>query len=393
MPRVCISDNNRKCTSCIAGTKWNGSTCENCPSGSFSNTANATNCTQCPKGSYQDETGKTSCKSCNGINQYQDALGQTVCKTCSTNSTPNSTHTGCDSKCQTASDCRENQYLKDSCICTDCTAGCMKCTDVSCIECKDDHYRVNTNTCEPDPCIKYNAIFVKAGKTKFCMKKYNAGDENTSDLIGISTGQQQKGGTNAAGGHGWVTFPDNELHCWQAGGTDACYPYDNTKPNNCATTADPTSCTTQDKLSSITPTDLGLTWDYNGCTRTVCNWWAANTICAVNLSKNGQKWHLPTPIQQDALRSQYKNNSEYRRNVRLQLCNWNIAGYGFPVASCHTGSNLCRGSYNGYCYPHELWGSSSSSNGHQVSVYDYNISWIEFDLSHARSVRCVMDIP
>ncbi len=149
-----VSDSNRACTTCSAGTKWNGSSCENCPAGYYSNSANTTTCTACSSGTYQNETGKTSCKSCSGANEYQDSTGQSSCKTCGANSVPNASHTGCSSTCQTTANCTGNQYLKDNCTCTACPSGqTPNSTKTGCdtvaADCSADgkYYIAATNSC------------------------------------------------------------------------------------------------------------------------------------------------------------------------------------------------------------------------------------------------------
>ena len=59
-----IAGNTLSCTSCGAGKYANGSTCSDCPTGSYSTgTANAS-CTNCPAGYNTDDTGKTAKADC-----------------------------------------------------------------------------------------------------------------------------------------------------------------------------------------------------------------------------------------------------------------------------------------------------------------------------------------
>ena len=337
-----VSDNNRKCTSCIAGTKWNGSTCENCPSGSFSNTANATNCTQCPKGSYQDETGKTSCKSCNGINQYQNALGQTKCLECWHNSKPNANHSWCENIC--VENCPEYQYY-DGCLCHNCSQNCISCTDENnCNKCEEGYYlSVKDKKCRMNPCIN-DSVFIQNEYDQFCMKKYNAGDP--------------KG----------PIINKNDIDIVE----DQIFTTDYTSKKNpkpiCIS-----GVQTSSEFDCTSTSNLENGWDYETCYRAACNWWAANKICQ-NIS-----WSLPNKQQLQSV-NLYKNRnlgSEW-----LQLCARGRYRYNIPICS---GDKTAAS-------PYGVWGNMGTLHLHLESPNNSQIQHSS-NFYNFYSVRCVLDLP
>lgn len=68
-------------TSCSEGEFRNGTTCDMCEPGTFSNQINSSNCTECAPGTFSNETGSIQCQMC-GINTYQNETGQTFCYDC-----------------------------------------------------------------------------------------------------------------------------------------------------------------------------------------------------------------------------------------------------------------------------------------------------------------------
>ena len=126
--------------------------------------------------------------------------------------------------------------------------------------------------------------------------------------------------------------------------------------------------------------------NYSGCSRTVCNFAAANAICA-NYKQDGKTWRLPTTSEM----VNWANNSKGKGNNGLMLCD----GYsGYSSAYCGD-SNSCPGTRSGYCYPDSVWSGSIKSS---TSAHIYSLdsgSWdslILGDRTGAFSVRCVSDI-
>ncbi len=349
------------CLGCLGGYGYNSAnhSCSLC-SAPYVSQGGSSVCTMCNQGyKYQNEHGKTDCKECDTANGYfpnQDRLGCTLktcpkgyrregngcvacsgntyqsndnysgtsCYSCGSNSAANSSHTGCYSTCENASSCSSNQTY-DGCHC------------------------VAKQEEDKGPCAKYDAILVQSGSTKFCMKKYNAGDGGGS-IEGISTGQQ----TQKKNGK-YVTYTD--MHCWVG------------------TTASP--CTSS---------------NYSGCTRTVCNWYAANHVCSVVLNRNnGENWRLPASSELNAIKDQYNNVSKNQGTNGLQLCKAVNNGINNDGYQCMPGVDICRGSSSGDCWPSALWGlSRTSSSVWSINIGDTINSASSGDPKNgAYSVRCV----
>ncbi len=444
-----VPSNRQSCASCSAGTYWNGSGCVNCSAGSYS-AANATGCTPCGAGTYQPSAGQAGCLSCNGFNQYQDGSGQTGCKTCGANSVPNSSHTGCNSTCQSKSDCTGNNYF-DGCRCQPCTGGQVPTSDkLSCYtpstaptSCPDGEYLANskcnpcptgcakcssetscsecTNSTGDDPeylldggqCKKYKkptsqaicneitentTIYIPDDYTNptaggFCMKKRNAGDNGGPSIDYTGTiSLHQAGSTTAAN-----TCPDTNGSkcCWY--GYSGKYE-GRTEVRTAANEKCSTSPGSINRLSTVGA------FNYEGCKRTVCNWYAADYICR-NVESTNKKhlWNLPTQANLNSLREAINNGPTSKTDSEkfaiqrwsgtngLQLCQSGDGANTNGSPRCDHASR-CSGSGNGYCYPNGVWGRESSS----TNAYD---GWLYYSFNvnsggskgYAYSVRCVLE--
>ena len=125
--------------------------------------------------------------------------------------------------------------------------------------------------------------------------------------------------------------------------------------------------------------------DYSGCNRTVCNWAAANAICA-NYKQDGRTWRLATT---DEMKN-WTNYSIGKGNDGLMLCD---GGDGYSSAFCGTGT--CKGARYEDCHPDSVW-TNSNVSGPNSSYRKYlglgNWQSIEDYRTRAFSVRCVSDI-
>ena len=126
--------------------------------------------------------------------------------------------------------------------------------------------------------------------------------------------------------------------------------------------------------------------DYSGCKRTVCNWAAANAICA-NYKQDGKTWRLPTTSEM----VNWANNSKGKGNDGLMLCDYYLSG--FSSAYCK-GSGSCSGASIGFCYTGYVWSGSISNSSYAYSYNLYRGSWdkANYYSTGAFSVRCVSDI-
>lgn len=143
---VCESIDTNVTSNCNAGQYLNGTTCKDCPAGTYS-AARATSCTPCPSGTYSS-AGASSCASC-GAGKY---LNNGSCQSCPAGSS-------CSSTAITGT-CPAGTYsLAGNSNCLPCPAGthqplagqsgCTSCLpgtysrggDEGCLECPAGHYQ------------------------------------------------------------------------------------------------------------------------------------------------------------------------------------------------------------------------------------------------------------
>ena len=120
---------------------------------------------------------------------------------------------------------------------------------------------------------------------------------------------------------------------------------------------------------------------YHGCTRTICDYYAAKYICE-NFYAGGNTWRLATLSEM----STWKTNSVDIGVNGLQLCDNNS---GYSSAYCKNAYN-CPGSSSD-CFPNSLWSSESADTSNTYIYYLENGIWnnsIKNNMD-AYSVRCV----
>ncbi len=447
-----VHNGHKSCSSCIPGSYWNGSSCQSCAAGTYSSGINSTSCSNCGAGTYQPSAGQTSCISCSGANQYQDSTGQTTCKTCGANSVPNSSHTACTSTCQTTANCGANQYLKDSCTCTDCpsgqspnstktgctvnvadcsadgkyyiaatnscgdcAAGCKKCTGASsCTECynttgDDPEYLLDSGTCKKykkpnsqEDCNRLTGtttIYVPDDYNNpttggFCMKKRNAGDNGGPSVDYTGTIELHKAG-------------DSKDTCSSTAGTKCCwYGYSGKYQGRTEvrTAADSKCSTTPGNIPVISSAGK---FDYEGCKRTVCNWYAADHICR-NIDATNKKllWNLPTQANLTSLKNAIdagpasKTDTSAKISIQkfsgsngLQLCQYDTAQNTAGSPRCDSPSSLrCYGATSAACTPGWITGRAWSED--YIYVFMATGNWFgshdRYGKNGAYSVRCVL---
>ncbi len=138
-------------------------------------------------------------------------------------------------------------------------------------------------------CDPFNALFIPAayngtGGKNLCVTKYNVGDTN-GPTIASSVKTVTAGGSSCSA---------NEC-CWKG-----------TTSSNCIASG----------------SWSGHTTSYSGCTRTVCNWNAANASCqswAPNGTSAGD-WRLPTQNEMKGWANNIQRVSTYLGSDGLQLC-------------------------------------------------------------------------
>ena len=123
-------------------------------------------------------------------------------------------------------------------------------------------------------------------------------------------------------------------------------------------------------------------WEYSGCNRTVCDWYAADYICK-NFTAGGKTWRLPTSS--DMHEGDWANNHIYT----LYICDQG----GYSEYTVCGSSEKCKGSYKNECSPFRIWTSSLQFSG----AYAFYLHIGSFDpiypnLNSALSVRCVTEL-
>lgn len=300
--------------------------------------------------------------------------------------------------------CDDGYYIdEESCQCKRCSQGCKKCTKATnCLACdqKADGYeyvwsdklsRCVTNVCyneggKPSEacCHSLNAKFIskeQSGTVDLCMMEYNVGDE---EYTGASNFPFAKYGIalNTAGGT-CLTPIKNDLKCCWNGNTSSG--------------------------------DSAYSANYNGKSRTVCMFNAAQKICDNIVPGDSAQgaWRTPTTTELSNIATVINAEKEgagvlsrYLANIDdneeqdyskfgLQLCDASASNKGSNKCP---DSNSCSGAYK--CSPNMVWGEvnrkpyiltggvyKATTTQHQNCNNDGNCWYSQED--RAASVRCV----
>ena len=326
-----------KCLPCPAGyacsnnnkTACTGTTYSTGNASSCLSSSNSANCT-----TIDNTTGK--CSKCNN-GYYLNNGACTYCPAgyyCTNNSktacSGTSYSTGGASSCSTSTNTANCTTINNS------TGACTKC---------NTGYKISGSACVPEFSCS-GQYFMKVGN--YCITKYNMGD-STETAIPTSAGVTVVGTGQTCGS----SSNYSTKCCWQG----------STSGSSCDAT----------------------NGNYSGCNRTVCNWAAANAICA-NYKKGDKSWRLPTTSEM----SNWLTNSKSKGNNGLMLCDYYS---GYSSAYCDY-SYSCPGSYGGNCSPGIVWSGSFYSSTYAYNYYLSQGSWnktINYRTG-AFSVRCLQDI-
>ncbi len=207
-------------------------------------------------------------------------------------------------------------------------------------------------------CDKFNALFIPAsmndGTNNICVTRYNIGDNTEDGGVAVSGHAQELsvGQTCSLSGN----------CCWKG------------------QTANP--CTTNNNSIS-----------YSGCTRTVCQWKAADLSCA-QYAPNGSKagyWRLPNSAEAQGWIENFATLQIAEGKNGLQLCSDNGQSRD-GMNGCMYINEKCIGSPYGSCRPGYTWLSektTSTTHASMLSSVDKKI-WRSDD-NLAISARCVYD--
>ncbi|MBQ8475837.1 hypothetical protein IJ531_02130, partial [bacterium] len=375
----CTSCNTTACTACgTTGYYLNGTTCSTCPTGcsacssssvcsscSAGYRKNGNSCTACTGATWSSGGTTTTCSTCTGCSACNTSNGQcsscnagyrkngTTCTACtgatySTGGTTTtcSTCTGCSACTNTNGQCSSCNagYYKNGTSCTKCTTsqycpggttaatscssaitGCTSCSGTTCTACDTSGYTLQNGNC-----VSTVSTISYGGYT---WSKYNAGDT------------------------GGPKIPSTVYIC-TAG--SSC-PYGGTLPT-CWKGQTAQNCTTSN--------------GYSGCNRTVCNFYAAQLICAYN------NMNLPTT-------TQFASVGNATGAASLNFCDNSVNSTVY--ASCQpSDTNKCKNARdaNDNCAVYHIWSNSQCYSAFfQYGIY--TASWNYCEPKFAASVRCV----
>ena len=421
----CIECDSNKCTKCKDNNYYiNNGKCEICPSNKICDGINAhdeTYCTNPPAGYFCE--GNTIKKCIDKYNMYCATCNSSQCLSCnSTYYLSNGSCLSCSSgcvQCINANYCTKcsnwivlntsthksekncNAYLSN---CVDCTSAtnctrcyggyylnsgkCLSCTNIAncincssgsvCVACKTGYYVNSSNTCSKctvsncarcntdGTCESCNSGYYLSDDKKSCIandNKFNCSDSNFMRIGNLCVTRKNMGDSST------LKIPST-VTTVEAGG-DYCYSQSD-------------KCCWKGTTSTICDSSNG---SYSGCNRTVCNYSAAQEICA-KFNYGGKTWRLAT-------KEEAKNWQVYTYGLGingLMLCNG--GGSVNNISYCPE-ALACRGAYRNVCQVRSHWLNCLTNNSRSgcLSSFDagnyYDSSHV---ISSAFSVRCVTEM-
>ena len=281
-----------------------------------------------------------SCKLTCGADEYKDEKSCT-CKKCSDKYGQSCTSCNFE-KCLT---CPYGQYLDENDNCKSCVdkfENCTSCNKDECLSCDSGYILTKAGSIKT--CSEFNCSspdFIQIGS--LCITKKNMGD---GDSLIIPNG------VNIVSVNQTCNPSLSNYCCWQGQTAGSC---DNENG--------------------------GI---YSGCTRTVCDNYAANYICN-NFNASNYIWRLAAKDELDT----WIDISKSKGVNGLQLCD---SASGKSSAQC-SGINSCLGA-DGDCLAYKIWSSEFYSNSISYNYYLTNGNWTReySDNTSAYSVRCVTEM-
>ena len=353
----CATCNSSSCLSCNTSYYLSNGNCLPCSSGCYVCTSSSY-CTKCGNWLILNTTTHKCDTTCSSVlSNCAECSNASTCTKCSGEYYINSQN-----KCSPCSDISNCLQCSNGSTCTMCNAGyyinslnkCSKCTisncatcntDGTCLACNSDYYLSD----DKKRCIandgNFNCSdsnFMKIGN--LCVTRKNMGDSTTLTIPSSIT---------TVNGSGDYCYSQTQKCCWKGGTT----------------------------ISTACNSNNG---SYSGCNRTVCNYAAAEEICA-KFNYAGKTWRLAT-------RDETQNwglNTFGINNNGLMLCGHNS---NTAVSTCNN-VTYCKGAYSNTCASCYVWLSGSTGiNPYIVAINDgkYTISLIQS--AYGASVRCVTEM-
>jgi len=298
---------------------------------------------------FSGTTASFTCTSCAGGYYYNTAKACTKC-----------TLTGCQL-------CQNNQSASSP-KCQSCSGGYYKASDGSCKLCTSK-YGTQCATCDATNCLSCNSGYglgeVTTG-TASCAQNDNnftCSDSNFMRIGNLCITRKNMGDASV------LQIPPLAGVSSVTAGSDYCH-------------SSSTKCCWQGKTAGSCTNTTDVNGSYLGCNRTVCNWEAANAICA-NYNYGGKSWRLPTTAEM----YEWVYSSIGLKDNGLELCD---SHSGYSSVQCGT-AYRCSGSYDGNCNPNNVWSGTVSGS---LQAFNYNLNTGKWNgpganiRSNAFSVRC-----
>ena len=219
-------------------------------------------------------------------------------------------------------------------------AGCKMCDGNTCLKCASG-YILKNGKCEKFSCSGED--FIQIGN--LCITKKNMGD-GTSLTI-----------PNA------LNVVNSRTSCSPSASNFCCW-----------------------RGTTASPCDNENGGAYDGCRRTVCDWWAADYICK-NFTAGGRTWRLATKDEM----SNWGDYSIGKGANGLQLCD---TSSNYSSAQCGNSNNYCPGSLNNQCISNFLWSSLQTSQCYSYGggIYAGKLIQTSSICNYGSSVRCVAEM-
>ena len=247
-----------------------------------------------------------------------------------------------------ATACEPGYYLSsNTCkMCNQKTANCKECNSATgaCTVCNNG-YELSGNKCVATGCGEHS-IKVEINSEKYCITKYNLGDHGLGIPDGAAKIVNADASTSCSGNC-----------CWQGRTSTSC------NDNAYAHSED-------DPLK------------YSSCTRTVCNFSAAESICHNLVYGGHDDWQLPTNDQLNKL--DWTELSVNRGTDGLMICD-HAANFNSP--QCTSRDGYCKGAHSNICYPGYIW--TNSTYAYYLSSGVKESSSYTGSPALAFSVRCI----
>ena len=351
----CATCNSTKCLTCDKGYFLDGATCKTCSDGCWY-CSSATKCTQCNAGRLLDSNNACTIFCSSLMDNCKECTDSSSCTSCNGGYYVNSSN-----KCSPCSDIANCMRCKSNSICTLCNSGyyvnssnkCSKCTISNCALCDTDGTCLSCNqgyhaSDDKKSCVanddSFNcsdSSFMKIGN--LCVTRKNMGDSPMLTIpLSVTT-------VNASGD---TCYSQSVRCCWKG---------------NTSTTCD------------------SANGGYSGCTRTVCNYIAADEICS-KFTYGGKTWRLPTKEEMEIL----GNYTIGLESNGLMFCDY---AKNRQSAFCPS-MYYCNGADKKECRPWVVWTASKNGIDYYYAALGegvFSVLRINFNY-YAASVRCVTEM-